>query len=247
MKNTVSDYQSVDGIIQFTAPRTRLLLTPGWHHFKRVSAFTSSDGTRYRKAAVFVGCSVTYPEGSTDTDPRLEDHETGAASITDGDVYTTQCHRAHALEDYVGAVLKDAVEVENVLRADWAICQGAAYHSDEVFEELFGLFHVAGTPGELHFPRLGCKVYMTPGSWVIFDSAEPHGFTNDGAEVFDAQSNMALGLSRFLSVGLAFDESAPLIAAFEYQRDGKSRALKTNRFEVDEFTGKLSRLSREAD
>lgn len=242
MKET-SAFQSLNGIVQFAGTQPRTLLTTGWHHFRRVSAFVCEDGTRHRKAAVFVGSNLSFPDGAIYGDPRLEEHENRALDITDGDVYTAQCYRAHTLTDFAESVLRDAVGIEYFNIAHWALCRGAAYHTDAVFEELFALFHVAGTPGDLHFPRLGCKVYMTPGSWVIFDSAEPHGFTNDGAEVFDAKSNLRQGLSRFLSVGLTFNESAALAKAFGYQEEGKPRALRADCFEVDEFTGALSRIS----
>ena len=244
MSSNCYDYRELNGIYQFAAERPRTLLIPGWHQFPEVSPFIGDAGLHCRRAAVFVGEPLHLPDTLCLADEDITQHETRAASIVDGDVYTAGCRSAHGIHELVAEVLQTYLGIEDSRRADWALCQGAAFHSDAVFDELFALFHVSGTPGELHLPRLGCKVYMSPGSWVIFDCAEPHGFTNDGEEQFSAESNLLRGMSRFLNVGIGFDDASLVKKAFGYRLTRIAGALRTDDFEVDEVSGRLRRVRR---
>jgi hypothetical protein len=245
MTKVHSGFERVNGIYQFPQSQERRLLSPGWHRFTGVDALVSGEGTHYRKAAVFVGEQLSLPEHLCVADDSVAEHEARAAQITDGDVYTAGCHGSHDIQDFAQEVLASRLGVENISRADWAVCQGAAYHSDEVFSELFALFHITGTAGELHLPRLGCKVYLVPGSWVVFDCAEPHGFTTNGAQRFSARANVRNGITRFLNVGIAYDDAPTLSKALGHRLEYKGKALGTNDFVVNSLTGALG-LSRAA-
>jgi hypothetical protein len=245
MAKVHAGFESVNGIYQFPQSLGRRLLVPGWHRFPGVEALVSEEAAHYRKAAVFVGEPMALSEQLCVADDSVAEHEARAAQITDGDVYTAGCRQSHDIQDFAQEVLATSFGVANIRRADWAVCQGAAYHSDEVFNELFALFHIAGTSGELHLPRLGCKVYMAPGSWAVFDCAEPHGFTTTGAQYFSARANIRNGISRFLNVGIAYDDAPTLAKAFGYRLEHKGKALGTHDIVVNTLTGAL-KLSRTA-
>jgi hypothetical protein len=229
-------FEKLNGIYQYTGTQRRRP-AQGWNTFPEVSAFVEKDGSTYRRAAVYVGEPMLLPEEACTADSTVAEHEALASAIEDGDVYTAGCRSMHALIDIVGDELSRTVGAHSLWRHDWALCQGASFHADVGFGEAFVLVLVSGTPGELHLPRLGCKIPMSQGDWVIFDSAEPHGFTNDGEEQFDAKSNMRKGLTRFLNIGIRFDEVAAVAEAFAFNPDALRGALRTDAFEVDELTG----------
>ncbi len=66
-------------------------------------------------------------------------------------------------------------------------CQGAAFHEDAVFDCVTAVMLWEGEARDLVLPHLGVVVPLTPGTVVLFDSAQPHGLLMPGHRQFDAR------------------------------------------------------------
>lgn len=69
------------------------------------------------------------------------------------------------------------------------IRDSVAFHTDmPMWTNVFAAWCLHGPERVLHFPMMGLSLPFRPGTFVLFDPAQPHGLLRPGQEVFDPES-----------------------------------------------------------
>lgn len=107
-----------------------------------------------------------------------------------------------AYEGLEQALVSVGVPVDAVLDRNVLYCKSAAFHEDGAFNTLFATALWHGQEGDVVFPRLGAKVEMRPGTFIVFDCHEPHCFVARGKTTWEEADYGDAAFSHLLSFDL---------------------------------------------
>jgi hypothetical protein len=82
----------------------------------------------------------------------------------------------------------------------FAACTQVSFHHDLPLAGIFGAWCLTGPARDLIFPHVGLRVPFSPGTFVIFDSVQPHGLLAAGETKFKANARCDEDLTIFVSV-----------------------------------------------
>lgn len=128
---------------------------------------------------------------------------------------------AQAYQAFEHALTGLGMPPETICDRNVLYCKSAAFHEDGAFNTIFATALWHGESGDVLFPRLGVMVHMAPGTYLMFDSREPHCFLRPGRTEWVESEYEDARYSHFLNFDM--DRLAPEVREFFDLRESAAK------------------------
>ena len=185
-------------------------------HTAPAASCLGASGTA-RSVARRIGVGHCTPRAAV----RSHAHEVARRDTEIGKVHSGGPWSRPAVHAQLAAAL--GAPLAAALRADfeWYVCRGAFYHNDAHYDaRLFGIWCIQAPPIDLVFSRVGVRVPLRRGTFVVFDPFEVHGVLGSCRSVYTATDYREMDSAVFLGFELDITAETARACDIGYDLEG---------------------------